>query len=157
MPHSYLRWLKCHTLEITYADGSEPDNLRAHAPRALLAWRSATSTTTTGDQRWMELARIIESLSGQVLALDEAGGRESERVGGIEQAIRLIQKAIQNMAQWQGREPRRRQNITGPTHLSENNIVPEASPTKWASSGGPPLYVGSKSQGLRGTFKPVCS
>lgn len=82
------------------------------------------------DQRWINLARIIESLSGQVRALADAGGREAERACGLEQAACRVQETVAYLAQRQGT----RAGSTGDRHESNpdvrDNLTPEALTSK---------------------------
>lgn len=68
----------------------------------------------------LEAARNIESLSGQVRALAEAGGRASERVGGPEQKARQIQEGPERAAQQNAMSPSRlRRRGPGRTHQQD--------------------------------------
>lgn len=62
----------------------------------------ATTAGAADDERWQQLARVIENLSGQVHQLADAGGRESERVTTLEQTARQIQETVAGFAQRQG-------------------------------------------------------
>lgn len=55
--------------------------------------------TTTKGKCWLELARIVEILGGQVQALADAGGRECERACGPEQGILHNQVAVTKVIQ----------------------------------------------------------
>lgn len=57
---------------------------------------------TTDEQRWIEMARIVENVGGQVQALADAGGREAQRVGGLEQSTRSLQETFQGLYNRQG-------------------------------------------------------
>lgn len=72
------------------------------ALRDAARWRR--QATCPGNQRWLELARVIENLGGQVRALADVGGHEFERVTGLEQTARQIQEAVAGLAQRQGAE-----------------------------------------------------
>lgn len=63
----------------------------------LASLRSAMATNggdIPDDRRWIELARVIDNLIGQVQALVDTGGHEAERMTGLEQATRQIQGAV---------------------------------------------------------------
>lgn len=86
---------------------------------------ATTTGTAPDDQRWLELARVIEDLSRQVHALADTRGRSSMRVGGLEKTTCKIQEAVAGLAQWQG---------TGANHCGEReesnplvgkHVVPE--------------------------------
>lgn len=68
----------------------------------------------------MELARIIESLSGQIQALTDMGSRLAERGGGLSQTTCSIQEAVQNLARRQGTGAR-----ASTHHLGSNPFVGE--------------------------------
>lgn len=82
-----------------------------------LSRRAMTSNVPDEKQR-LELARIIENLSGQVHAFADVGGREAERVGSLEQVARSIQEDVQDLSLRQG---------TGGTppagHMGSNSFV----------------------------------
>lgn len=54
----------------------------------------ATITDTMDDQCWLEVAPIIEGLSGQARALADAGCGEAELVSGLERASRQLQETV---------------------------------------------------------------
>lgn len=72
-------------------------HLRTRAPSPALP-TPRKGDNTPDHQR---LARIVESLSGQVQAPADAGGRDAEGVGVLEQTARSIQEPIRNLAQRQ--------------------------------------------------------
>lgn len=81
---------------------SAPNDCPLASARVLPPVGRRSMTNTPNDQRGMKQVRIIETLSGQVQGLANAGSREAERVGTLEQIARSIQEAVQNVPQQQG-------------------------------------------------------
>lgn len=81
--------------------------------------------TTARDQGWVEMARIVENLGGEVQTLVETGGREAERLGGLEEATRALQEAVHSMSPQHGtRVEEHRQTTRNPTYSSETTSHP---------------------------------
>lgn len=114
------------------------------------------SANTQDEQPWVKMARIVGSRGGQVRALADAEGCEAERVGGLEQAMRLLQEAFQNMSLRQG------------TGAEIRKTAPRIQPNRWQYRGargpyqqdrfrivGPAVQVGSRNQRrrVRGTTR----
>lgn len=91
-----LAYLPCGCIPSTPPVASQP---RAPCPR-----RSAMATlgNVPDEQRWQELARVTETLTGQVPALAEAGGHEIDRCTGLEHTAGKIQEAVAGLFQRQG-------------------------------------------------------
>lgn len=77
------------------------------------------------EQRWRKLERIIESLSAQIQVHDDAGGFESERVGGLERTTRSIREAAQNLARRQEAGAMSPNDHLGSDSLAGKLVVPE--------------------------------
>lgn len=58
----------------------------------------ATTGNAPDHQHWLELARVIESLTGQVQTLADSGGRKSQRVAGLALTTRQLQDAVAGLA-----------------------------------------------------------
>lgn len=84
---------------------------------------------TTGDgpndRRWLELARVIENLAGQVQALADAESPASERVTVFEQTAHQIQDVVAGLAQGQGPGAGSAGECWGSTLFIGKNMVPE--------------------------------
>lgn len=78
----------------------------------------------------MELGQFIQNLNAQAQALASAGGRESERVGGLEQTARLC--VVQGLTQWQGAG--RDTAEMASNSLAGKNVVPEGPTNKTSFS-----------------------
>lgn len=61
----------------------------------------STTPIAPGEERWIELARVVEALNGQARALADAGEGEAEKALGLEQATRQLHNTIAGMAHWQ--------------------------------------------------------
>lgn len=85
----------------------------------------STPTNPPNEGRWIELARGIENLTGQVRALADAGDREPERVSGLEQTSRQLQEAVSVMAQRQGIGASGAGERIDTNALVGKNVVPE--------------------------------
>lgn len=83
------------------------------------------SANTADDERWVDMARIVESLGSQVQALADAGGREAEHVGGLGQATRSLQEALQSLSPPPGARGRAPQDQPGSNSLVGKNMVPD--------------------------------
>lgn len=55
--------------------------------------------TTPDDQRWQDVACVIETFTGQAQALSNMGSRESQRVTRFGQATCQIEEAVASLAQ----------------------------------------------------------
>lgn len=84
-----------------------------------------TTPATPDEQRWRELARVIENLTGQAQALADTGGRESERVTSLEQATHQVQEAVASLAQRQGAGACGANRRYEPNSLVGQNVVPD--------------------------------
>lgn len=82
-------------------------------------------STTPDDQRWTELVRVIENLSAQVHAFADAGGRESDRVTGLEGTTRQIQAAVPGLTHRQGSGAAPSGERYESNSLVGKNVVPE--------------------------------
>lgn len=61
---------------------------RRHPPHPISPAPPAMSTTT-GDQRWVEMAQLVENMGGELQALADAGGRESQ-LGGARASDQVV-------------------------------------------------------------------
>lgn len=84
------------------------------------------STNVPDGQQRFELPRIADNLGGQVEAFADAGGREPERVGELEQTTRSIQEAVENLAQRQGAGAGSPRGHFAYNAIVNNNVMPES-------------------------------
>lgn len=87
-------------------------------------------TKVPEDRRWLELACTIEGLSGRVQASVDPGGRESERVCGLEPTTRSMQEAVQNLAQRQGAGASSPTDFFGFNSFVDKNVEPDGLASK---------------------------
>lgn len=119
------RWQRSRPSSVLAPIAKRPTRSPPSRSRARHSRRHPMATKTPDDQRWIELARIIESVGRQVQALADAGGSETERVGGLEQTNRSIQEAVQNLAQRHGAGAKAPPDHFGSDARVDKNMVPE--------------------------------
>lgn len=85
----------------------------------------STTTGTLDEQPWRELARVIETLSGQVQALVNMGGGEADRATSLDQATRQVQETVANFAQRQGAGAGGARERQESNSLVGKNVVPK--------------------------------
>lgn len=98
-----------------------PPRPRLHPTLPTLRHVDERTRRATMDQ----LAIITGNLTGQIQALADASGRESERAGGLEQTSLSIQEVVPNLAHRQEAGARSPTDHNGSSSLVGKNAVPE--------------------------------